>query len=185
VTIEHGVDSARGRNLDAVRQSSQQALADLACAQLGFARLAATIAASAGQQQIARGMIGDGEGIAACLRCAGAGEAMESNTDKPALTAFERLFKERGLPRAIRSDNGVPFASPNGLFNLSRLSIWWLRLGVSIERIQPGHPQQNGRHERMHLTLKQEATRPAGANLLQQPAKFDDFLDEFNQQRPH
>ena len=65
---------------------------------------------------------------------------------------------------AIRSDNGVPFASPNGLFNLSKLSVWWLRLGISIERIQPGHPQQNGRHERMHLTLKQEATRPAGAN---------------------
>jgi transposase InsO family protein len=67
-------------------------------------------------------------------------------------------LKERGLPEAIRSDNGVPFASPNGLFNLSRLSVWWLRLGISIERIRPGHPQQNGRHERMHLTLKKEAT---------------------------
>ena len=87
-------------------------------------------------------------------------EAMESNAEKPAFTAFERLFKERGLPRAIRSDNGVPFASPNGLFNLSKLSVWWLRLGISIERIRPGHPQQNGRHERMHLTLKKEATRP-------------------------
>ena len=112
-------------------------------------------------------------------------EAMESNAEKPAFTAFERLFKERGLPRAIRSDNGVPFASPNGLFNLSKLSVWWLRLGISIERIQPGHPQQNGRHERMHLTLKKEATRPAGANLLQQQAKFDDFLEEFNRERPH
>jgi len=112
-------------------------------------------------------------------------EAMESNREKPALTAFERLFKERGLPRAIRSDNGVPFASPNGLFNLSRLSVWWLRLGISIERIQPGHPQQNGRHERMHLTLKQEATRPAGANFLQQQAKFDAFLEEYNRERPH
>ena len=112
-------------------------------------------------------------------------EAMESNAEKPAFTAFERLFQERGLPRAIRSDNGVPFASPNGLFNLSKLSVWWLRLGISIERIKPGHPQQNGRHERMHLTLKQEATRPAGANLLQQQAKFDDFVEEFNQQRPH
>src|SRR5579883_3048367 len=69
------------------------------------------------------------------------------------ITAFERLFKEKGLPQAIRSDNGVPFASPNGLFNLSRLSVWWLRLGITIERIKPGHPQQNGRHERMHLTL--------------------------------
>src|SRR6185503_4027853 len=105
-------------------------------------------------------------------------EAMESNAENTAFTAFERLFKERGLPQAIRSDNGVPFASPNGLFNLSRLSVWWLRLGISIERIRPGHPQQNGRHERMHLTLKKEATRPAGANLLQQQAKFDAFLQE-------
>jgi transposase InsO family protein len=112
-------------------------------------------------------------------------EAMESNAEKPAFTAFERLFKERGLPRAIRSDNGVPFASPNGLFNLSKLSVWWLRLGISIERIKPGHPQQNGRHERMHLTLKKEATRPAGANILQQQAKFDDFIEEFNNERPH
>jgi transposase InsO family protein len=112
-------------------------------------------------------------------------EAMESNAEKPAFTAFERLFKERGLPRAIRSDNGVPFASPNGLFNLSKLAVWWLRLGIRIERIRPGHPQQNGRHERMHLTLKQEATRPAAANMLQQQAKFDDFIEEFNCERPH
>jgi len=112
-------------------------------------------------------------------------EAMESNQEQFAFTALERLFKERGLPLAIRSDNGVPFASPNGLFNLSRLSVWWLRLGIRIERIRPGHPQQNGRHERMHLTLKREATRPAGANLLQQQAKFDVFLEEFNHERPH
>ena len=63
--------------------------------------------------------------------------------------------------------------------------MWWLRLGISIERIRPGHPQQNGRHERMHLTLKKEATRPAGANILQQQAKFDAFVEEFNQERPH
>jgi transposase InsO family protein len=80
-------------------------------------------------------------------------EAMDSNKEQLAFTAFERLFRERGLPQAIRSDNGVPFASPNGLFNLSKLSVWWLRLGISIERIKPGHPQQNGRHERMHLTF--------------------------------
>src|SRR5204862_374855 len=97
----------------------------------------------------------------------------------------EQLFRERGLPGAIRSDNGVPFASPNGLFNLSKLSVWWLRLGIEIERIKPGHPQQNGRHERMHLTLKKEATRPAGANFLQQQARFDDFVAEFNNERPH
>ncbi len=110
---------------------------------------------------------------------------MESNRELSAFIAFERLFKERGLPRAIRSHNGVPFASPNGLFNLSKLSVWWLHLGISIERIKPGHPQQNGRHERMHLTLKQEATRPAGANMLQQQAKFDAFIHEFNNERPH
>lgn len=112
-------------------------------------------------------------------------EALESTREELALRAFERLFRERGLPRAIRSDNGVPFASPHGLFQLSRLSVWWLRLGIAIERIRPGHPQQNGRHERMHLTLKQEATRPAGANLFQQQARFDHFVEEFNGERPH
>jgi transposase InsO family protein len=112
-------------------------------------------------------------------------EALETTREDVAFTAFERLFAERGLPLAIRSDNGVPFASPNALFNLSKLSVWWLRLGIQIERIKPGHPQQNGRHERMHLTLKKEATRPPGANSLQQQAKFDDFVREFNSERPH
>jgi transposase InsO family protein len=112
-------------------------------------------------------------------------EALESTREDLAITAFERLFRDRGLPSAIRSDNGVPFASPNGLFNLSKLSVWWLRLGIAIERIKPGHPQQNGRHERMHLTLKKEATRPPGQNSLQQQARFDTFIDEFNKERPH
>src|SRR5512135_2111222 len=112
-------------------------------------------------------------------------EALDSTREDTAFRAFERLFRERGLPRAIRSDNGVPFASPNGLFQLSKLSVWWLRLGISIERIRPGHPQQNGRHERMHLTLKKEATRPAGANLFQQQGKFDAFVEEYNTERPH
>ena len=112
-------------------------------------------------------------------------EALESTREDPAIVAFEQLFRERGLPRAIRSDNGVPFASPNALFNLSKLSVWWLRLGIAIERIQPGHPQQNGRHERMHLTLKKEATRPPGMNTLQQQARFDAFAQEFNTERPH
>src|SRR4029079_10427944 len=80
-------------------------------------------------------------------------EAFDSTKEVPVIEAFVRLFKDRGLPQAIRSDNGVPFASPNGLYNLSKLSVWWLRLGIAIERIEPGHPQQNGRHERMHLTL--------------------------------
>ena len=112
-------------------------------------------------------------------------EALESTREDLAVTAFEQLFHERGLPQAIRSDNGVPFASPNGLFNLSKLAVWWLRLGIAIERIKPGHPQQNGRHERMHLTLKKEATRPPGMNSLQQQARFDDFVREFNGERPH
>jgi transposase InsO family protein len=112
-------------------------------------------------------------------------EAFESTREDPVIEAFQRLFRERGLPGAIRSDNGLPFASPTGLYNLSRLSVWWLRLGVSIERIKPGHPQQNGRHERMHLTLKKEATRPPGLNTLQQQVRFDAFVREFNAERPH
>jgi transposase InsO family protein len=112
-------------------------------------------------------------------------EALASTKELPVMEAFRRLFIECGLPAAIRSDNGLPFASPNGLYNLSRLSVFWLRLGIAIERIKPGHPEQNGRHERMHLTLKKEATRPAGANSLQQQAKFDAFLKEFNEERPH
>ena len=112
-------------------------------------------------------------------------EALEATREDPAITAFERLFRERGLPLAIRSDNGVPFASPNALFNLSKLSVWWLRLGIAIERIKPGHPQQNGRHERMHLTLKREATRPPRFNSLQQQDRFDSFRHEFNEERPH
>ena len=112
-------------------------------------------------------------------------EALESTKEAPVIEAFVRLFKERGLPQAMRSDNGLPFASPNGLYNLSRLSVFWLRLGIAIERIKPGHPQQNGRHERMHLTLKKETTRPPGANILQQQARFDEFMSEFNDERPH
>ncbi|TPM03054.1 MULTISPECIES: IS481 family transposase [unclassified Mesorhizobium] len=112
-------------------------------------------------------------------------EALSTTKEACAFTVFESVFKEFGLPSAIRTDNGVPFASPNALFNLSKLSVWWLRLGIDIERIKPGCPQQNGRHERMHLTLKKETTKPAGANFLQQQARFDDFIDEFNSERPH
>jgi Integrase core domain len=112
-------------------------------------------------------------------------EALESVREDTAIQAFERLFAERGFPLAIRTDNGVPFASPNALFNLSKLSVWWLGLGVQIERIKPGHPQQNGRHERMHRTLKEATTRPASMNILQQQARFDGFVQEFNTERPH
>ncbi len=112
-------------------------------------------------------------------------EGMSSTQSDFAFTLFERVFKDFGLPRAIRTDNGVPFASPNALFGLSKLSIWWLRLGIAIERIRPGHPQQNGRHERMHLTLKKEATKPASFNFLQQQERFDRFVDVYNNERPH
>lgn len=112
-------------------------------------------------------------------------EALETTKEDGVFKAFQCLFAECGLPNAIRSDNGLPFASPNGLYNLSKLSVWWLRLGIALERIKPGHPQQNGRHERMHLTLKREATRPPGINSLQQQARFDEFLKEFNMERPH
>jgi putative transposase len=112
-------------------------------------------------------------------------EALSTTQEVYAFTVFERVFKEFGLPTAIRTDNGVPFASAHALFGLSKLSVWWLRLGIAIERIKPGHPEQNGRHERMHLTLKKEATKPAAHNFLQQQAKFDDFIDCYNQERPH
>jgi putative transposase len=112
-------------------------------------------------------------------------EGLSSTHSMYAFSVFERVFKHFGLPRAIRTDNGAPFASANSLFGLTRLSVWWLRLGIGIERIKPGHPQQNGRHERMHLTLKKEATRPAARNFLQQQARFDQFVDTFNTQRPH
>jgi putative transposase len=112
-------------------------------------------------------------------------EALHTTKEIYAFAVFESAFKEFGLPCAIRTDNGVPFASPNSLFNLSKLSVWWLRLGIAIERIKPGHPQQNGRHERMHLTLKLEATKPAAQNFLQQQARFDDFIACYNNERPH
>jgi transposase InsO family protein len=111
-------------------------------------------------------------------------EALEGTREAPVFTAFHRLFKERGLPAAMRSDNGVPFAG-RGLYGLSPLAVWWLRLGIRLERIAPGKPQQNGRHERMHLTLKQETCRPAAENALQQQARFDAFQEEFNTERPH
>jgi putative transposase len=112
-------------------------------------------------------------------------DALESTREDYAFTVFERVFKDFGLPRAIRTDNGVPFASRTAFFGLSKLSVWWLRLGIHIERIKPGRPQQNGRHERMHLTLKKEATKPAAKNFLQQQAKFDEFIERYNHQRPH
>ncbi len=112
-------------------------------------------------------------------------EGLESTKEAGAFPVFERTFEEFGLPAAIRTDNGVPFSSTHALFGLSRLSVWWLRLGIRIERIKPGHPQQNGRHERMHLTLKKEATKPASYNFLQQQGRFDEFVEVYNNDRPH
>jgi putative transposase len=112
-------------------------------------------------------------------------DALATTREVYAFTVFERVFKDFGLPLSIRTDNGVPFASRSALFGLSKLSVWWLRLGIGIERIEPGKPQQNGRHERMHLTLKKEATKPPGKNFLQQQGKFDEFIECFNNERPH
>jgi transposase InsO family protein len=97
---------------------------------------------------------------------------------------FERVFREYGLPAAIRTDNGVPFAN-TGLHGLTQLSVWWLRLGIQHQRIQPASPQQNGAHERMHRTLKAEATRPPKGNLAAQQRRFNRFRTEFNTERPH
>lgn len=97
---------------------------------------------------------------------------------------FEALFKEYGLPKAIRTDNGPPFASP-GLGGLSRLSIWWLKLGIKPERIKPGCPEQNGRHERFHRTLKEATITPPYQNLQAQQRAFNRFMEEYNFERPH
>ena len=97
---------------------------------------------------------------------------------------FERAFREYGLPRAIRTDNGVPFAN-TGLHGLTQLNVWWLRLGIQHQRIRPASPQENGAHERMHRTLKAETTRPPAANLAWQQRAFTAFRHEYNEVRPH
>lgn len=98
---------------------------------------------------------------------------------------FEQAFRDYGLPQVIRTDNGSPFASSSALAGLSRLSVRWIKLGIALERIEPGHPEQNGRHERMHRTLKAETTRPPAANSRGQQEIFDRFRHEYNEQRPH
>ena len=97
---------------------------------------------------------------------------------------FERVFREFGLPRVFRTDNGPPFAT-TGAARLSRLAVWWLKLGIQVDRIAPGHPEQNGRHERFHLTLQQEAATPAAPTAGQQQRRFDQLRQEFNTDRPH
>ena len=97
---------------------------------------------------------------------------------------FERVFRGYGLPEVIRTDNGTPFAS-RGLGGLSRLSYWWIRLGIYPERIEPGHPEQNGRHERIHKTLKYHTAKPPAKNLSRQQRRFNRFCTEYNEHRPH
>lgn len=97
---------------------------------------------------------------------------------------FEWAFREYGLPDALRTDNGTPFAG-RGVTALSRLSIWWIKLGIRPERIESGKPQQNGRHERMHRTLKQETAKPPKADMNRQQLRFDEFRHEYNYERPH
>lgn len=112
-------------------------------------------------------------------------DAQSSTHSKFAFEVFERAFKEFGLPKAIRTDNGSPFASAQSFYNLTKLSVWWMCLGIQVERITPGKPQENGRHERMHLTLKQDTTRPPRENLIAQQEEFDKFIKVYNFERPH
>jgi hypothetical protein len=114
------------------------------------------------------------------LRCDG-----YASPDAAARASFESAFVEYGLPRAIRTDNGTPFAVARAPAALSSLSVWWIRLGIMPERIMPASPWENGRHERMHRTLKEEATQPAQANRNVQQRAFNAFRVEFNHERPH
>ncbi|MGH2606382.1 MAG: integrase core domain-containing protein [Anaerolineales bacterium] len=115
-----------------------------------------------------------------CLACQGL-PAPKHDLVRP---LFERAFREYGLPNVIRTDNGAPFAS-QAIHRLSRLHVWWIKLGVYPELILPGHPQQNGRHERFHKTLKADTARPAASSLRTQQRAFDRFRQEFNYDRPH
>ncbi len=109
---------------------------------------------------------------------------LKGTSGEPVQRVLTRVFREFGLPDAWRSDNGTPFASI-GIAGLSRLSVWLVKLGIQLERIDPGRPEQNGRHERMHRTLKAEATRPARRSAPAQQKTFDRFRREFNEERPH
>lgn len=111
-------------------------------------------------------------------------EGMEAINQFESIRIFEEVFSEYGLPVAIRSDNGVPFGS-RSFFGISKLSVFWLKQGIKLERIKPGCPEQNGRHERMHRTLKDETTKPSATNLLTQQDKFESFKNIYNNERPH
>ena len=111
--------------------------------------------------------------------------ALASTSVAPAQGAFERLFREYGLPEVLRTDNGVPFAQPNALGRLGALAFWWVRLGIRPEHIRPGRPAENGAHERFHKTLKAETTTPRAPSLRAQQQRFDAFHREYNDARPH
>lgn len=119
-----------------------------------------------------------------CSRYLLACQGQRSTASATARSVFHRAFAEYGLPRVIRTDNGVPFAT-TALGRLSALSVWWIRLGIQPELIEPAHPEQNGRHERMHRTLKADTTRPPAANLQAQQRRFNRFRTEYNEERPH
>lgn len=112
-------------------------------------------------------------------------QALDAPQGRLSRPVFHRLFRTYGLPRIIRTDNGAPFASSQALGRLSQLSVWWIRLGILPERIQPGCPHQNGRHERLHGTLKREATIPPAGSRFAQQYRFTRFRHEYNQERPH
>jgi putative transposase len=111
--------------------------------------------------------------------------ALASTASEPAAAQFRQCFATYGLPRVIRTDNGVPFGAPGALGGLSPLAVWWIRLGIRPERIDRGVPQQNGAHERMHRTLKAESTRPPSATLALQHQRFERWRRTFNDRRPH
>lgn len=110
--------------------------------------------------------------------------SLSSPNLKETMKVFEKVFNTYGLPKAIRTDNGTPFAS-SSIMGLSTLSILFIKLGVTLERIQKGHPEQNGRHERMHRTLKAEATIPPCSSHTAQQERFNQFMDNYNNIRPH
>ena len=114
------------------------------------------------------------------LKC----EAVKSMGTETIKSEFEETFREYGLPSAIRTDNGSPFASM-GLGGLTRLSVWWIRLGIMPERIRPGHPEENGSHERMHRSLSEDTAQPPATNVPAQQGAFRRFRQEYNQERPH
>jgi transposase InsO family protein len=110
---------------------------------------------------------------------------LRSTAVKPARRVFEEAFREYGLPEIIHTDNGIPFCSPNTPLALSSLSVWWVKLGIGLERSRPGKPQDNGSHERMHRTLKDEVAHPPKSNLVTQQRALDRFRRCYNEERPH